>query len=703
MTKAKWIWYPGDFELWLHARTMLNRDERGMYIPPIWKIDLHHPNVKFYKVVELTKPEVVSIAANGRFNVMVNGQYRYDAKTCFELEAGRSEIVVSMMNDQSLPTLYIDGPSVRSDNTWFVSYQNNKFVPAASWIFDQREQPPVKYRLATERIKPTTTEIIEPGDWLIDFGRQTFGYVMLNGLQGKGKILVFYGESQEEALSEAYCETFDIAHIEQEQAREFVFSQGRAFRYLRVRTDQGLQLQEISALYEYLPLEYKGAFRSSDPDLNEIWEVSLRTLHLNTREFFLDGIKRDRWVWSGDAYQSFLMNYYSFFDDAVCRRTLIALRGNDPVEIHLNTIMDYTFYWIISLEDYFLYTHDEDFISMMYPKLVSLMEFCLGRTNADGMIEGVPGVDWVFVDWADMSKDGELCVEQILLCRSLEVASRLARKFGDEKAAIRYERLAADLINKVLDIFWDDHQGGLVHSRKDGTLNLHMTKYANLFAVLFGYLTPEQNSIVAKEVLTNPSVQPIKTPYMRFHELACLCELGEQDYVRKEILSYWGGMLRLGATSFWEEYDPNVQGAQHYEMYDRPFGKSLCHAWGASPIYLLGKYYLGVCPTAPGYEQYTVKPKLGGLEWLEGTVPTPHGEVEVYADASTIRVKPASFGTGMLRFRSTVPPSASVGVIHSLGNGEYELTLESIGGIYEVSYRAEEGNLHYKADQVETP
>jgi hypothetical protein len=29
-------------------------------------------------------------------------------------------------------------------------------------------------------------------------------------------------------------------------------------------------------------------------------------------------------------------------------------------------------------------------------------------------------------------------------------------------------------------------------------------------------------------------------------------------------------------------------------MYGRPFGKSLCHAWGASPIYLLGKYYLGV-------------------------------------------------------------------------------------------------------------
>lgn len=56
-------------------------------------------------------------------------------------------------------------------------------------------------------------------------------------------------------------------------------------------------------------------------------------------------------------------------------------------------------------------------------------------------------------------------------------------------------------------------------------------------------------------------------------------------------------MLDLGATTVWEEYNPNLSGAQHYEMYGNKYGKSLCHAWGVSPIYLLGKYYLGVTPT----------------------------------------------------------------------------------------------------------
>jgi len=686
MTNAKWIWYPGDFELWLHARTMMRRDERGMYIPPIWKIDSCHPNVKFRRVVELERGETVTIAANGRFNVMVNGHYRYDAKTSFELETGRHEIVVSIMNDQSLPTIYVAGETVRSDDTWSASYQNNKWSDAAAWIFDRPEESPVAYRLATERISPIRSADTDPDARLLDFGRQTFGYVELRGLEGRGRVRVFYGESEEEALSETFCETFDLADIDGET--EYTFSLGRAFRFLRVRTDPGLSVRDIGALYEYLPLEYRGSFRGSDALLNEIWDVSIRTLHLNAREFFLDGIKRDRWVWSGDAYQSFLMNYYSFFDDAVCRRTLIALRGNDPVEIHLNTILDYTFYWILSLEDYVLYTNDTDFIAMMYPKIVSLMEFCLNRTNENGMIVGVPGEDWVFVDWAEMGKDGELCVEQILLCRSLEIVGGFARRFGDEDAAARYGRLAAELKENILVTFWDEEQGGLVHSRVDGELNHHMTKYANLFAVLFGYLSPERTETVKREVLKNDRVQPITTPYMRFHELACLCEIGEQEHVREEMLAYWGGMLKLGATSFWEEYDPSAEGAKHYEMYDRPFGKSLCHAWGASPIYLLGKYYLGVRPTAPGYEAYVVEPNLGGLEWLEGSVPTPRGTVDVYADPSTIRVRPAQVGTGRLRFRSVLPPSASQGTVKQIGEDLFELVLESPDVAYEVRYTA---------------
>lgn len=107
--------------------------------------------------------------------------------------------------------------------------------------------------------------------------------------------------------------------------------------------------------------------------------------------------------------------------------------------------------------------------------------------------------------------------------------------------------------------------------------------------------------------------------------------------------------MDLGATSFWEEYDPSLATDDHYGMYGMPFGKSLCHAWGAGPVYLLGKYFLGVQPLTPGYATYTVEPQLGGLTWMEGTVPAGPGDIEVYMDQEKIRVR-GTHGQGVLKY-----------------------------------------------------
>jgi hypothetical protein len=219
--------------------------------------------------------------------------------------------------------------------------------------------------------------------------------------------------------------------------------------------DPGVSFGEISALYEYLPVEYKGDFECSDDLLNRIYDISTYTLHLNTREFHLDGIKRDRWVWSGDAYQSYLMNFYSFFDEEVNKRTLYALRGHDPVETHINTILDYSFYWMIGVYDHFYYTADTAFVKQIYPRMKTLMEFCLNRTNQNGLVEGLPG-DWVFIDWAPIEKSGEVSFEQLLLARSLEAVAQSATLTGDLDYAEKCSGLSEQIKKKIFEIFWSD-------------------------------------------------------------------------------------------------------------------------------------------------------------------------------------------------------------------------------------------------------
>jgi hypothetical protein len=255
----------------------------------------------------------------------------------------------------------------------------------------------------------------------------------------------------------------------------------------------------------------------------------------------------------------------------------------------------------------------------------------------------------------------------------------------DVDGATRYKQLAADLKSQIMAAFWDDKKQALVHSRIDGLPTSNVTRYANMFAIFFNYLTEVQKQGVKQHVLLNGEIPEITTPYMRFYELEALCAMGEQSYVLREIKSYWGGMLNLGATSFWEEYNPAKKGIEHLAMYGRPFGKSLCHAWGASPVYLLGKYYLGVKPTSPGYGTYLVEPKLGGLEWMEGKVPTPHGTISVFCSSTQITVK-ATEGKGILRFVSRVKPTAKNAIIQSVGNEVYEMTIEK-GKEYTITYK----------------
>lgn len=158
--------------------------------------------------------------------------------------------------------------------------------------------------------------------------------------------------------------------------------------------------------------------------------------------------------------------------------------------------------------------------------------------------------------------------------------SLFAAMTDDSEREAQYITLASATKTKIFDLYWNEEKGGLVHTLKDGQQSEQITKHASMFALLLGYLNEEQQESVKRNILLKADIPAITTPYMRFYELAALCEIGEHAHVTDQIISYWGGMLDLGATTFWETYDPAASGSQHYEMYGLPFGKSLCHAWG---------------------------------------------------------------------------------------------------------------------------
>lgn len=631
MKQSKWMWVPGDFELYHSMLVHNRRTEKGLYYSPLWRVDAPHRNLFLYKTADLEKPETVTFYANTEYaSILVDG-VRYPSGSTVTIKPGHQMIKVFAYKDGGFPAVYCIGDTFASDESWHHGSFGMGDDPAGTNdMYTELSDNPEVFKFSYERIHPVSAEAIN-GGMLYDFGCERFGNLIFENVSpASAAFVAVCGESREEALDPENA----IVIVSVKTQNGSYQSTSVAFRYVFVPDFDGTY--DFCADYEYLPLEDKGAFHCNDELINKIWEVSAYTLHLNAREGFFDGIKRDRWVWGGDAYQSYFVNYYLMNDNDIVRRSIRILHSAEPMTMHINTIPDYTFYWIIGIWEYYFHTGDLAFVKAIYSKMCSTMSFIRGRLDSDGLYEKKRG-DWVFVDWSKFDEDsGPLCAEQMLLCRAYQCMAKCAELLDDSDSVKTYNMLAEELCTKINKFYWDEEKGGFVDDYKTG--NRNVTRHANIFALLYDLTSGERKAKIITHVIKNKEIRPITTPYFEFFELDAMCQIGEFDYMTDMLRSYWGGMIKLGATTIWEEYFPDRKGAEHYAMYGRPYGKSLCHAWGASPIYLLGRYALGVHPTSPAYKTYEVKPNLMDFENFSGKVPTPGGTIEVSVSGTEISV-----------------------------------------------------------------
>ena len=632
MKQAKWMWKYGEFEVYHHMLVHTRRAELGCEYPTMWQISGICPWVEFSINVDISEPGYINAKINGTGFVAIDNK-RFPCGENVVIPTGRHNVNIRIINPHGLPCAYADSDVCPSGEGWYTVLSKDwdmyhpKAVPVGCTpAYYDRDDNPEVFAFEYETHHPVSCEKVD-GGMLYDFGKETMGKLHIDGTKGE-KIGIYYGESREEALDTEHTYIREFAEGSENHTLRSI-----AFRYVYIKSESA-QDYKVYYDYEYLPVKQRGKFSCSDERVNKIWDVSAYTFQLNSREFYFDGIKRDRWVWSGDAYQSYMVNNYLNFDKEIVKRTIIALRGKDPVEQHINTITDYSFYWIISVMNYYKYTGDMDFVKMMFPKMQSLMQFCEGRKNEDGFVDFAEG-DWIFIDWSPMDKTGAICAEQILFYQAYKALADAAKLIGF--ASEIYEREADILKTKINEYYWDEEKGAFIDSYSSGKRNV--TRHPNIFAVMYDFATEAQLESIVKNVILNDDITQITTPYFKFFELDIMCKIGKKDYVEDMISSYWGGMIDLGATTIWETYDPETQGIEHYAMYNKKYAKSLCHAWGAGPVYLFGRYWLGVYATSNGCATYAVEPYLGGFEYIEGTVPVEGGDVYVYADKDKVTVR----------------------------------------------------------------
>ena len=621
--RAGWMWFPADFELYHGMKQNFQREERGCGWPAYWKMADWRKNVRFQKKYVLDEPTSFRVKAIGTGYVDVNGvKHPFGKEIC--CQPGENRILINVGNMEGLPAAYVAGEVIYSDDTWMADDFEVQAKAGTSALYRDEEKDPNQVYCQIETVMPVRKKQVN-GGLLLDFGRLIDGSVCMD--TGSKTVTICYGESEREALDVERC------YYKEEDAKGKIKTRRRAFRFLFLpdcAEDMG-----CFAEHEVFPLSVRASFASDDDCLNRIWKVAGATLDLCSGLFFIDGAKRDRWIWSGDAYQCYLINQYFYFDPEINQRTILALRGNEEIRQHINTIVDYSVLWVISIYQNYMMTGDQAFLKMVYGKVLRMMEFLEGQLDEHGFLVGRKG-DWIFVDWSeDMDKDGALAAEQMLLYQCY-LTMALCKEIVEGTDG-GYQKKAAVLKDAIMKYFWDEEKGAFIDCFSSG--KRHVTRHANIFAVLYQIADERQTECIVKNVLLNPEVTAIKTPYFQFYELDAMARLGFLDQVMERIRTYWGGMLSEGAVTFWEEYTPGQSEEEKYAMYGDPYGKSLCHAWGAAPLYILGRYAAGVYPTRPGYETFVTEPCLDSFGEVAFEIPVTGGSVWIEKKDETLRIR----------------------------------------------------------------
>ena len=107
--------------------------------------------------------------------------------------------------------------------------------------------------------------------------------------------------------------------------------------------------------------------------------------------------------------------------------------------------------------------------------------------------------------------------------------------------------------------------------------------------ILGGVIGGEEARNLLSNCLNDKTAKQPCTPYMHHYVVEAMIKLGMKDDAVNYLKNLWGGMVELGADTFWEAYVPDDLDFSPYE--DRMIN-SLCHAWSCTPSYFIRKYRL---------------------------------------------------------------------------------------------------------------
>eukprot|EP00635_Sarcinochrysidales_sp_CCMP3193_P004780 CAMPEP_0118891024 /NCGR_PEP_ID=MMETSP1166-20130328/1214_1 /TAXON_ID=1104430 /ORGANISM="Chrysoreinhardia sp, Strain CCMP3193" /LENGTH=878 /DNA_ID=CAMNT_0006829659 /DNA_START=84 /DNA_END=2720 /DNA_ORIENTATION=+ len=381
------------------------------------------------------------------------------------------------------------------------------------------------------------------------------------------------------------------------------------------------------------PTNYRGSFEASDAELTRLWLTGAYTVKV---ALLRDGIaselmdRGDRQACNFGGYgQPILRTLYAAFGEYALADTF---NNATTTWKHDDDIQSYWMYWIEAIFDWYDRTGYVDTLRGYIPPMVQRLDsalalYALATTNDAPlrMFGDDERLGFEF-EWPNSLPEPQLAYRMVVL--------RTLRRFAAGMAAInetalgeRYRAQASRLVDELRDddSSWTSRLG--VHSGAD--------------AATGGFMTPEElRHLVDRGVYEDPRTLPSWSAFNSWYTLLGLDALNLTDAALELTRRTWGWNVKVGATCFWERFDPLW--LPWMAPGDPPMGgindirTSECHPWSAGITAWLTESVLGITPTSPRFRTWDAVPRHfvgsreennnNALSWVNGSVPTPLGD-----------------------------------------------------------------------------
>ena len=520
-----------------------------------------------------------------------------------------------------------------------------KYINAAKIIYTQGEVVNAENLLKEQILQiglnePNTCLLKGRASVILDFGKEVSGgaRILTYGVQNNKTVRLRFGESVGETCAELKEGENGSGATNDHSLRDFCVELQRysdmtfgqtGFRFLRIDTlsdDTVLFLKTVVAAVDTDTREEIGSFECDDALVNEIWTTAAYTLRLCLQNGMLwDGIKRDRLVWIGDLYPEVRAANCLFGNIPETLRCLDFSMMQTPLPNAINGIPTYSLWWIINLREAYHVSGDKASIAPYLPYAKGILEQVVCPAMAE---DGTVSYSFNYIDWPSCHQIGE---------------DRTEERGNERLAGVAYlTTVALRALKELLVAFDEDTALCDEVLAKIAQKKYNIDIYKQIAAL--GAWAGETDGCL-KTTLMRGGANGLST-FQSYPILTAVAGFGEYESALSMMKEYYGGMLSVGATTFWEDFDLEwlenctrldempVEGKKdihgdYGKFCYQSFRHSFCHAWSAGVIPYLVETVAGIKTCGAGIQKITITPHLSGLKHVKVKFPTIHGVVTV--------------------------------------------------------------------------